>query len=372
MPIIGNKVGFKTMSIVSKTKPNIAIIGAGISGLSCATYLQNAGLNVTIFDKSRGPSGRMSTRVTTDENGNDWQCDHGAQYFTARSAEFMAEVTRWQNAGVAELWNPRLKVIEDGACKARTSTSPVSLINRYVGTPRMTSPANFLASGLNVVTLSTISQIAGAQASFKLSTLEHGELSEVFDIVLLAIPAPQAATLLKPIDTSLTEIASSVTMRGCWALMVQYAVSLALPFDGAFVNGNTLSWVARDSAKPRRLNDALKHGLKENSIAETWLLHGNTAWSEAHIEDTPESITQDLMRAFNEIGKITHTNMPAPISTTAHRWRYADSVPLLNHGSIWSNETKLGLCGEWLNGGKVEGAWLSGVHLAKKLIKSTQ
>ena len=35
---------------------------AGIAGLSCATALQQAGHTVTVFDKSRGPAGRMSTR----------------------------------------------------------------------------------------------------------------------------------------------------------------------------------------------------------------------------------------------------------------------------------------------------------------------
>ncbi|MEF8717273.1 MAG: NAD(P)-binding protein [Candidatus Accumulibacter necessarius] len=45
--------------------------------------LQRAGLEVSLFDKSRGPGGRMSTR-----RGDDWQCDHGAQYFTARHPAF--------------------------------------------------------------------------------------------------------------------------------------------------------------------------------------------------------------------------------------------------------------------------------------------
>ncbi|MDO9620329.1 MAG: FAD-dependent oxidoreductase, partial [Moraxellaceae bacterium] len=41
---------------------SIAIIGAGMSGLSCASALQQLGHNVTVFDKSRGMGGRMSTR----------------------------------------------------------------------------------------------------------------------------------------------------------------------------------------------------------------------------------------------------------------------------------------------------------------------
>ena len=81
------------------TRPNIAVIGAGLAGLSCARHLQDAGCRVTVFDKARGPGGRMSTR-----RGDDWQCDHGAQYFTVRDNRFRDEVARWETAGVAALW----------------------------------------------------------------------------------------------------------------------------------------------------------------------------------------------------------------------------------------------------------------------------
>ena len=42
---------------------HIAVIGAGIAGPSPATALHHAGFQVSVFDKSRGPRGRMSTRV---------------------------------------------------------------------------------------------------------------------------------------------------------------------------------------------------------------------------------------------------------------------------------------------------------------------
>ena len=72
----------------------IAVIGAGLAGLSCARHLQQQGLEVQLFEKSRGAAGRMSTR-----RGDDWQCDHGAQYFTARDPDFRTEVARWQALG---------------------------------------------------------------------------------------------------------------------------------------------------------------------------------------------------------------------------------------------------------------------------------
>ena len=40
----------------------IAIVGAGISGLMAATYLAEKGKAPVLFDKGRGPGGRMSTR----------------------------------------------------------------------------------------------------------------------------------------------------------------------------------------------------------------------------------------------------------------------------------------------------------------------
>ena len=53
---------------------------------------------------------------------------------------------------------------------------------------------------------------------------------------------------------------------------------------------------------------------------------------------------------------------------TAHRWRYADTEPALTQGSWWDAQMRLGLCGDWLHGGKVEGAWLSGRALAQQVL----
>ena len=103
--------------------PHLAVIGSGIAGLSCATMLHRAGLEVSLFDKARSPGGRMSTR-----RGDDWQCDHGAQYFTARHPEFRAEVARWQQAGVADLWAPGyggLMAIRGSIARRRSSALSV-------------------------------------------------------------------------------------------------------------------------------------------------------------------------------------------------------------------------------------------------------
>ena len=55
---------------------SIAIIGAGASGLAAAWSLQKSGFDVTVFEKSRGLSGRAASR-----SKNGVRFDHGANYF---------------------------------------------------------------------------------------------------------------------------------------------------------------------------------------------------------------------------------------------------------------------------------------------------
>ena len=56
-------------------KVEIAIVGAGIAGLSCARKLQQAGHEVIIVDKSRGLGGRLATRRLAGTHA-----DHGVCY----------------------------------------------------------------------------------------------------------------------------------------------------------------------------------------------------------------------------------------------------------------------------------------------------
>ena len=58
---------------------HIAIVGAGMAGITAARTLAQAGHQVMVFDKSSGAGGRMATRRSPFGG-----FDHGAQYFTVR------------------------------------------------------------------------------------------------------------------------------------------------------------------------------------------------------------------------------------------------------------------------------------------------
>lgn len=347
------------------TPHTVAIIGAGIAGLSCATVLQNAGYKVTLFEKSRGVSGRISTRVH-----DDWQCDQGAQYFTARDPRFNAEIQRWLAADVARLWEPALKVF-DGRTFSPTSHEKDANTLRYVGYPRNHSPAKWLAQSLCVVTEITVTSIKKCAAQWQLTSKEYGVHPEAYDYVILSIPAPQAAAILKDSGSHLASLAEAVFMRPCFALMVNFKQRINCQYDGLFVNSGILSWVARDSSKPGRMTPS-------NNQTETWLLHATSDWSAANV-DMPKALVSQLMfAAFMRILRCDSTLSAAELSEVKledynykydlHRWLYADCKDYLTAIYQFDTAHNIGVCGDWLNGGKVQGAWLSGYHLAQALI----
>jgi renalase len=336
-------------------RQKIAIIGAGVAGLSCATVLQRAGMDVTVFEKSRGVSGRLSTRVVAEsETTHAWQCDHGAQYFTARDPRFVTEVNRWLEAGVAQLWQPRLQTFDGETFLPKSNDT-----ERFVGYPRNNSPAKWLAQSLQVQAETTIIGLQKNQQQWQLSTKEHGVLPQLFDDVLLAIPAPQAAVLLTEVAPALASLCASVKMQPCFALMVQLYQPLSVAFDGLFINSGLLSWIARDSAKPGRASTA-------KSAQETWVLHASSQWSEAHVNDDKSIVAEHILAAFLTL---VNADAVAVQSHTIHRWLYADCPQYLTRGHEFDSSQHIGLCGDWLNGGKVQGAWLSGYGLAHELLQ---
>ena len=326
-----------------KPKLTVAIIGAGIAGLSCATKLQALGFQVQIYEKSRGPSGRMSTR-----NGEGWSADHGAQYFTARNPLFIEELNTWITAGVAAAWHPRLFVYE--ASQWRESNSSES---RYVGVPAMNSPGKYLAKNLSIAFNQTINQIIRQDGKWSLNSLENGTIPQSFDYLVLALPAPQASVLAASVDRTITELSSSVNMQGCWTVMARFAKAVEMPFDAAFINNEIISWIAKNQSKPGRTGQ------------ESWTIHANPQWSQQWIELDKEEAGKQIMKCAEKLGLNCQN---AEISI--HRWRYASGALHLEDGFTLNTESKLGLCGDWLNGGRVEGAWLSGYQLANAISAS--
>lgn len=318
----------------------IAVVGAGIAGLGCARELSARGHELRIFDKARGPGGRTSTRRS--EHGG---FDHGAQYFTARDPGFAAAAAGWEAAGVVAPWTGRIVGLRAGEASAAPSESV-----RRVGVPRMSALAGHLAEGLDLSCGVRIAELRSGAGSWELED-EDGQSRGGFDAVVVATPAEQAVPLLAPAP-ELAQRAASAELAPCLAVMAGWEQRLEVAFDGAFVEDAPLAWVARDSSKPGR------------GPGERWVLHASAEWSLDHLEQEPSTWSAALLEAF---GVALGQRIPEPSHLQGHRWRHARATRPLEPRWLWDPSLRIGACGDWCGGTKVEAAWRSGVGLAGRI-----
>lgn len=331
--------------------PHVAIIGAGIAGLSCARHLQQMGFAVTVFEQANAVGGRLATRRT--EIGG---FDYGAQYCTARSAAFTRELEDWQRVGVIAPWDGMLV-----ARPERRETVRPDTLRRYVGVPGMSAIATHLAEGIDVRLEQRINRLerlgSGTRAGWilkraaDLHDFEGLEITEgIYDVVVAAVPAESAVELLAPAP-KIGAAARRVRFAPCWSLMLGFVQPIGASFDAAVIGGPRLNWIARDSSKPGR------------RAGERWVAHAGSLWSEEHQTDDPEDVRTKLVKAFMEATGGTIQ----PVYAAVYRWHWGMPTVPLPEPFLWDSRLHLGACGDWCGGASLEQAWLSGQALAQEI-----
>ncbi len=316
----------------------VAVVGAGVAGLACARALRARGRTVVVFDKARGPGGRMATR-----RDGAATYDLGAPAFEAEEPRFARQVRLWANAGVVAPWSGRFGRLGPSGFIPQ---QPARV--QWVGTPRMSALTRHLAHDLDLRTERRVASLVATGAGWRLRADDGADLG-VHAQVIIATPAPQAVPLLAPAP-ALAARAADAPYQPTWAAMLDFAGPVDLAFDVARPTIGPLALISRDAGKPHR------------PPGPRWVVHATAAWSAEHLEADPVEVAAALAEAFARFG-------PAPARSVAHRWRYA----LPRHApaapaALWDADIGLGAAGDWLGGARVEGAWLSGLAAAEAIL----
>ncbi|MEM6453738.1 MAG: FAD-dependent oxidoreductase [Acidobacteriota bacterium] len=338
--------------------PRVAVVGGGIAGLACARVLADHGLAVTVFDKGRGPGGRASTR-RVDGVGT---FDHGAQYFTARDPHFARRVASWQQIGAVAPWTGTIVHLDaDGRAHERAAPriGDATAATRWVGTPGMNAVLAHLGAELDVRHGHRVDALIDDGRRWRLTVDAPDDAPAQpasFDVVALAVPAAQAAALVPRLPELRAQL-DAVEMAPCIAALVAYDAPLDAAFDGAFVHDGPLGWVARNASKP---------GRAAGGPADTWVLHASVDWSTRHLEREPEASAAPMLRAFAQL--LGGARLPKPVHRAVHRWRYARTLVPIGEPCLYEPTARLGVCGDFCLGAKVEAAWRSGIALAGRIL----
>jgi predicted NAD/FAD-dependent oxidoreductase len=331
---------------VSGSIGHVAVIGAGIAGLACATTLARAGIGVTLFEKSRRPGGRVATRRVEGLSFN-----HGAQFATAHGPDFAALLAGLATEGIAASWPAAGGEGRRMSFRPGMSALPAAMAEQAgragaeVRTGRHAAFLHRTDTGWQVRHLDAADIRPGGTAS------EGGELSGPFSAVLIALPSHQAASLVATAGHRFADAAKAAVMAPCWAVMARFGEHV----DDCNVRQSAkspIAWAAREGSRPGA-----------GPAADHWVLHASADWSRAHLEDSPEVTGAALITAFR-----AETGAPTPDLVLAHRWRYALVETPLGQACLWDDAIRLGVCGDWCLGGRIEAAHDSGTALARAVL----
>jgi len=355
---------------------SVAIIGAGLAGLSCAKELLRRGYRVHVFEKCEFVSGRMARiQQQLAEGKKPLWFDHGAQYFTARSPEFSQQVYEWEDQQVVQEWHGPFVALTDGVCGPAIGDDV-----RYVGIPGMDAlcvnlaqqcfeAGSFEAGGFDAESFEAVNLNAKLTLSANVLPLQRMEKGwqvrhenpqtgtitqeeELFDAVVLAVPSALIGSIL-PADSPLIKQTQPFKMGPCLAVLLAFDESLSLPYGGAFVQDSPLRWISNNSSMPQR-----------DELPERWILHSSSEWSAEHWEDCDEKVLEQVCAAFE---KATANTLPESLFQALYRWEDALPLQLASQGYFSDAKQRVVIAGDWCTDARVEGAYLSGLRAARHL-----
>ena len=324
----------------------IAIIGAGIAGLTLATRLQGPA-EVVVFEKSRGVGGRMASRRV-----DSFGFDHGAQFFTARSEAFREFLKPYQARGLVQQWQPRLLSLAPDEQPRESAWSE----QHHVAVPGMTALCKAMASGLDL-RFETRVEALHRQPDGRWRLAIGADRSTAFDWVICTAPAPQTHVLLPPEFAQQYALPDDTTMVPCIALLLGLESAPGWNFDAARIQHDVLAWLSCEASRPGR------------AARQAVTLHSTATWAAAHLDDPDDVIAASMLAALNDM---TGQSLPPIAVQQVKRWRYAKADALESPRLLLDPDLQLAAGGDWAHNGRVEGAFLSGHSLADAMMAHIQ
>lgn len=323
---------------------NIAIIGAGITGISLANMLKGK-VNLSIFEKSRGLGGRMATR-----RANPYQFNHGTQYFKIENKEFKDFLYPLIKNKIIKPWKVnRIEVFNKEVIKK------VKIINNKYYTPvnKMNSVVKYLArNNFFIKLLCKIEKIEKKNDKWFIFDTDFTSYGP-YDWLFFTIPPNQVIDIIYK-NFRFLDCIKKISMRSCYSVMLGFDEIKSFDFDIALFKDEDIHSMS------------IYKKYKTNKEYSSIIINSSYNFAEQNINSCKDKISDYLIKQVSDSLKYELNNF---VHTSIHFWKYAMLEKRNNLGSLLDEEKKVVVCGDWCTNGKVEGAFLSAKDATRKFFK---
>ena len=332
---------------------DVIVIGAGMAGLICAQQLKQAGLDVTVVEKSAGVGGRMATRRLQ----GTW-VDHGAQLISVKSDSFGRFIRKLQEKHIVQEWT---RDVYQLSAAGLLPPKDDNRHTRYCCPMGMTAIAKYLAHELAIINNTRIIGVNQNDRTWQLVT-DRQEVLETKAIVS-TIPAPQFLPLFEEVlapAPSFLQAVQSVKFVPSVTIMAGYNANNAVPVEWQAircVNDPILDWISYDSSKH-----------PDKSSQPVFVLQSTAEFAKQSMEEPDLEIAGKPL--LHQTGKLLAKWLATPEWWQVHRWRYALAEESLGVSCLSTSIPLALVCaGDWCAGKNIEAAYHSGLAAAESAIE---
>ncbi len=319
---------------------DFCILGSGIAGSTMAKLLSKK-YSVQVFDKAKGVGGRSSNR----RYKKNLSFDHGAQYISTNSKEFNSFINKLYKKKILKKWE---------GTHLDYSLKKKDIKTKYIGKAGNNDISKYLLKKIEVKKQTTVKKLEFNKTYWNIITDKNMKFK--FKNIIVTFPYPQAKNLLKKyLKKSFKNL--NVEMKPNITLMLAFKNYKFLPISSIRFNDQNLEWAANENSKGR---------FKSN--LNLWTLQASKKFSAKYINTYKSKKKEVSKLLINKFLNLSGLDKKKIIFNNIHGWKYSFNYKKSNVQSIWSKKLRLGVCGDWFIGPKIENAWQSSENLFKKII----
>ena len=317
---------------------DFCILGSGMAGSTIANLLSKNS-SVEVFDKARGAGGRSSNRRFKD--GASF--DHGLQYISPKNKLFKKFLINLEKKNIIKKWRGN---------HLDLSLRIKSFKDKYIGKKSNSDIPKYLVKNIVTRYKSRVDKIVFKNDHWTI--LVNDKIYQCKNLVLTC-PYPQMIKLAKKYLKK-NFLKEKIIMQPNMTAMIALKRNYNIPISSIRFKNKILGWATNENSKNR---------FKTNF--NLWTIQSNETYAKKTINMYKRKKNFCLQKITKEFLNILGLKNSEILFKELHGWRYSHNKGSLKLNSYWDKKIRLGLCGDWFNGPRVEDAWVSAQDLYKKI-----